>query len=115
MGPMALAAEGPSLFAAFPGCSDVQIRPDCVNVTFTRGDTLTILLNVWTDLAQTIPANLAPTTVTAQIRLTASDATVAATFTVSKSSNQITLVLVAGPDPDLARFQRVGLSDRLGQ
>ena len=90
---MALAAEGPSLFAAFPGCTDVQIQPDCINVTFTRGDTLTIVLNVWENTAQTIPANLSGATVTAQVRQTPDAATAEATFAVTKVSNQVTLRL----------------------
>jgi hypothetical protein len=95
-GPMALDAEGPSLFAAFPGCTDVQIQPDCINVTFTRGDTLTIVLNVWDNTAQTIPSNLTGATVTAQVRTTPDSTTVEATFAVTKSGNQVTLRLTPG-------------------
>jgi hypothetical protein len=95
-GPSLLLGEEIMPTAAFPGCTDVQIQPDCINVTFTRGDTLTIVLNVWDNTAQTIPSNLAGATVTAQVRTTPDSATVEATFSVTKTGNQVTLRLTPG-------------------
>jgi hypothetical protein len=79
--------------AVGPGCTLVEARPACVDLTFTRGDTLAFLIRLWEDAAHTVPADLSAAVVTAQVRKTATATTVEAEFTVAVVTNEITLSL----------------------
>lgn len=69
-------------------------QPARLDITQYRGDTLTIAVTLWADANQSVPADLSRATVTAQIRVKATDDDPpVASFTVSVTGNTVTLGL----------------------
>jgi hypothetical protein len=71
------------------------------NIVHYRGDSLALLVRLWVDPAKTEPADLSLATVRAQVRETANDNEVAASFEVNVVGNEVNAVLSPKSSRDL--------------
>lgn len=67
--------------------------PERVPIKHYRGDTLGLKLRLWDDAEKTDPTSLVGAGVTAQVRSNPDSEEITASFTVSVSTNEITLTL----------------------
>lgn len=71
------------------------------DITQYRGDTLAMVVRLWQDGAHTVPVDLTGATVQAQVRTSAVDEMIAATFGISIADNAVTLTLTPSQTRDL--------------
>ena len=75
-------------------CAPVNLLPTCVTaITATRGDSIGLVLHVWTDAAHTVPADLSTALVTADLKVKPTDVDPVDSWNIDIAGGDITLTL----------------------